>query len=1228
METGLDLRLLGPLEALARGEPVVLSGRKPRALVAVLALDAGRVVSVDRLVDELWPGMAPATAGHAVKVYVSQLRKTLGTGAIATRGPGYALELHPDRVDAHRFRSLLEEGRAVLGAGEPARAGQLLREALALWRGPALVDFAYEPFAQTAIAELEELRLAALEERIEADLALGLHGELVGELKVVVASNATRERVWGQLMLALYRAGRQADALASYRAARKALVEGLGIEPGPELRELEAAILRQDPSLLPQDAPAAPLRTRRLVTILSVDVEVAGELDAEREHDALERAGITVVTVAARYGASAQRPGDGSVVAAFGVPVAHEDDPLRAARSALDVREAVASLAAELGVELDFRTGIETGEIVAVGAKVEGGPVKAAARLRQSAGPSEIRVGDEAARVLADSARFDGDRLVELAAAAAPFARQLDGPLVGRASELRVLKGALRKAKTGGTRAVLVTGTAGIGKSRLALELGRTRDVTTIVGKCPAYGDGLTYAPLRALVAEAAGGTEREALLPTLGAEPDADAIVTALAGTLGEADTPVPAAEVAWAFRRLCETLAQPRPLVVVVDDLHWAEQTFLELVEHLVDRAGDAPILVVGLAREELLEERPAFLAERTNAETLDLPALSREETAALLAGLGGGALPAEQRARILDTAEGNPLYVEQLLALAAEGGLAGERPLPHTIESLLATRLDRLGPAERMVLGRGAVVGRSFSAEALTALLVPEAVPSVERHLGELVARGFLREDGDAGFRFRHVLLQEAAYRATPKAERAELHERHADLLAQADERDELVGYHLEQAHRLRTEIGLADRRTERLAEDAGRRLGAAGRRAAQRGDVHATLNLVGRATALLPNQEMERRELLCELAIAQRAIGDAELAEETLDHAVCLAQEAGDRRIELRATIERSYLRLLRSAEDAAAQLLRLSEAAIPVLEAVRDNRALGRVWLLSGFVHGGVYCREASRVDAARRALGHYQRSGWPTGTCLGELAIALHDGPENTTAAIAQLERLLATAVTDRAGEANVLVFVGGLEAMRGNVERGRRLAESALRTYEDLGHLTAITAYYAPVRAYIESLEGRTDAAAEVLRRACRSLELAKDLSHLSSRAAELATVLALEGHLGEAETWIAVARKCGSPDDLATEIEWRRAQAILSARRGDHDAAIAHACEATDFAAATDQLNRQGAAFEALGDALERSGRSGEAKAARETARERYETKGNVLAGLRVESSAANAA
>ena len=458
----------------------------------MLALEPGRVVSVDRLVEALWPGEPPETAAHAVQVYVSQLRKALGP-VIATRAPGYELELAPDRVDVHRFVRLTQEGRAALEGGDPAAAEGALREALALWRGPALADFLYEPFAQTEIARLEELRTVALEERIEADLALGRHAELVSELEALVAAQPLRERPRAQLMLALYRSGRQADALAAYRAARETLVEELGIDPGPELRELEAAILRQDDSLLLEETPLArpAMQFRRLVTILFVDVvesmALAEALDPEALGRVLQSYFETVSAALTRHGGTVEKYAGDAVMAAFGIPVSHEDDALRAARAALDIRVGIAALNEQLaqqhGVGLEIRIGIETGEVVATPTDarqrlVTGEAVGIAAKLEQAAdadddrrrrargSPDRPRRHARAARTRSRS-RASASRCWRIACSsstpvAPAFEQRQDAPLVGRKRELAALRRTLKRSVDGAAvRVAVVVGLAG-----------------------------------------------------------------------------------------------------------------------------------------------------------------------------------------------------------------------------------------------------------------------------------------------------------------------------------------------------------------------------------------------------------------------------------------------------------------------------------------------------------------------------------------------------------------------------------------------------------------------------------------------------------------------------------------------------------------------------------------------------------------------------------------------
>ena len=1229
----LELRLLGPLDALRDGKPVALGGAKPRTLLAVLALDLGRVVSVDRIVEALWPGDTPESAPHAVQVYVSQLRKALGP-VIATRAPGYVLELPTESVDVNAFTRLADEGREAL-ASSPETAETSLREALALWRGPALADFLYEPFAQTEIARLEELRTVVLEERVDADLALGRHAELVSELEALVQSQPLRERPRAQLMLALYRSGRQADALAAYRAAREMLVEELGIDPGPELKELEAAILRQDESLLLEEAPLArpSMQFRRLVTILFCDVvesmALAEKLDPEALGRVLQRYFETVSGALTRHGGTVEKYAGDAVMAAFGIPVSHEDDALRAARAAFDIRAGIAALNEQLGREhdvgLEIRIGIEAGEVVATPTEVRqrlvtGEAVGVAAKLEQAAAPDEIVIGERAGRLIDHVARLEplGElaikglsrgvhafRLLELEPLATAFERRLDAPLVGRKRELAALRRSLKRAVDGGSaRVALVVAPPGVGKSRLAAELARrTKGVTTLWGRCLSYGEGITYWPLREVLGEAPEREERDAVLAAL------------------DAETPPPAPEIAWLFRQFCEAQARETPLVLVFDDVHWAEPTFLELVEHLAEK-GEGPILVVCLAREELLEERATFLDEREHATRIELDALTAEDTDALLDGLGGAILESDQRTRIVETAEGNPLFLEQLLALALEGGLA-ERPLPETIQALLAARLDRLGPGERAVLERGAVIGKEFRLDDVAALLEPEAAPTAGVHMQTLAARGFVRPGDRDEFGFRHVLVQDAVYRAAPKRLRAELHERFIDRFEERREGgadlDEFAGYHLEQAYRLRTELGESDRRTQTLAEDAGRRLGTAGIRAWKRNDAPATVNLLGRATSLLPPASDLRREFLCELGISLRAMGDPAAGQATLSTVIQQSHDAGDRKTELRASIEHAYIRLLSEPGATADALLTAAMDAIPTFETLGDWRALGRAWLLAGFVQGGIRCQYGVWQESADRALAAYKRADWPASTCVGEIATAIYYGPTPVSRAIQRCDELLCE-VADHFGEALVIGFRGGLAAQQGQFDLARRYLDSARESYDRLGQVASTTVHYATVAADVELFGCEPAAAEQILRDLCDELERMHAYNHLSSRASDLAEALHMQGQIEEADEWTRVAEAHAATDDIGAQFMWRAVRAKVMANRGAIEDAERLGREAVRLSETTDGLNRRAKVLRDLGVVLRLADRADEADIALERAVALYEQKGNVAGAAEV--------
>src|SRR5215218_7737856 len=492
----VEVRLLGPLEVGVSGRRLELRRQKQRALLALLALRAGEVVSTDRLVEELWGGEPPKAAVGSLQNLVSELRKALTPRLILTRAPGYVLALDRDCVDAHRFE------RLVRAAQESERAevrAARLREALALWRGPPLADLAFESFAQVEIARLEELRAATREELFAAELERGQHGRLVAGLEAFVAEHPLRERPRGQLMLALYRAGRQADALEAYRSARDALVEELGIEPSTELQRLEQAILRHDPALELEHRvikrPSEPDR-RKTVTILFADVvdssALAAELDPEVLRGVMRSYFEVVERVVALHGGTVEKFIGDAAMAVFGIPEVHEDDALRAVRAASELHEAIAEVEADRGIAIGICVGINTGEVLAADPAsgetfATGSAVIVATRLQQAALPGETLVGVITETLIRSAVatepvepldlggalgRMPAFRLVEVAEESVGLRLARTAPLVGRLDELARLRAALAGcAAERKSRVLPVLGDAGIGKTRLAAEL-------------------------------------------------------------------------------------------------------------------------------------------------------------------------------------------------------------------------------------------------------------------------------------------------------------------------------------------------------------------------------------------------------------------------------------------------------------------------------------------------------------------------------------------------------------------------------------------------------------------------------------------------------------------------------------------------------------------------------------------------------------------------------------
>ena len=1266
----MDYGILGPLEVRAGDRVVPLRGARQRELLAVLLLHANEIVSSDRLIDDLWEGDPPPTAGKMIQNGVSQLRKLLtpdgteGEQLLVTRSPGYLLHVEPDELDADRFEALAAEGRRELAAGEYAAAVESLREALALWRGPALVDFSDATFARTEAARFDELRSAATEDRIEAELALGRHADVVAELEALVAQNPLRERLRGQLMLALYRSGRQADALRVYQETREVLVEELGLEPGPALQRLEKAVLMQDPALeLAEDAgpaaepseagPAAPA-TRKTVSVVSADIlSLEGTHDPEALSRPMARAVDAVTDVLHRHGASTEPSTGGGVIGIFGVPRVHEDDALRAVRAASEAREAVGNLGPELeresGITVALRAAVLTGEVVAGNAVahslVASDAVSVAARLQQAAEPGEILVDEQTERLVRDAVSVEAAdpaalratgrraawRLLEVEAGAPGYLRRMETPMIGRAEELTRLKQCFERAAD--ERAVqlfTVLGPPGIGKSRLAQELVSSLDgqARVLRGHSLSYGEGITFWPLREVVSQVNGADPQTALKAVLAAEGEADTIVDRLLGAAGLAGSASSNEETFWAARKLFEALARERPVVLVLDDVHWADPTFLDLVEHVADWSSESPILLLCLSRPELLDARPRWAGGRANISSTLLEPLSLTESEQLVELLrGDGELTEGLRDRILDAAEGNPLFIEQMLAMLAENGDSAS-DIPPTIHALLAARLERLDAEERRVVQRASTIGREFRRDAVLDLSPKEERGAVGPALQMLVRRELLRHSGDEGFRFRHLLLQEVAYDSLPKQARAELHERFADWLERTtedSEYEEIVGYHLEQAYTYRAELAPVDADARALARRAATRLGAAGRRAYERGDVHAAETLLSRAAALLEPGAPGRAELLADLGEALRETGDFERAESVLAEVTEAASAAGDQVLEARAQLIRLRLRVL--TDPGSTEFEADGARLVETFAEAGDERLLAKAWELLAWPPW-FRCQAAAADEALQRAIDYARRAGdaRTEAQSLNLSVGAAFFGPMPVPEAIAVCEEILAQPGQQRRIVASAFRALAGLKAMAGSFVEARELVASHREVLGELG-LRVTAASAAETYGIVEMLAGDPAAAERELAAGYGTLEEIGESMNFPDLAAKLADALYSQGRDDEAFELSEVGKQATAPDDLSAGVQWRAVQAKLLARRGDAAAAEALAREAVGLAEETDFLVLHADALMDLAEVLRLTGREDESAPFVEQARELYERKGHVVGVERAQALLAGA-
>ena len=975
-------------------------------------------------------------------------------------------------------------------------------------------------------------------------------------------------------------------------------------------------------------APSAR-ETRKVVTVLFCDVTgstALGErIDPESLRRVMARYFETAKAIVERHGGTVEKFIGDAVMAVFGVPAVHEDDALRAVRAAAELRDGLGELNDELeagyGTRLELRMGVNTGEVVTGTEErlATGDAVNVAARLEQAAQPGEVLLGEETYRLVRDGVEAESAPPVEakgkseLLAAYRLVAVRHEAPgrshgarMIGRERQRELLEGTFASvASDRSCHLFTILGTAGVGKSRLAQEFLGAVDATVVSGRCLSYGEGISYWPVTEVVKQ---------LVP-------AGEAIGPLASILGDDSAAGSPEEIAWAFRKLLEARAAERPIVVVFDDLHWGEPTFLDLVEHLADLSRDAPILVLCMARPELLDIRPTWGGGKLNATTALLEPLAPAETAELLAALDDG-IAADLQERILEAAGGNPLFVEEMVAVAAEGG-GGDVAVPPTIHALLAARLDQLDPAERGVLERGAVEGQVFHRGAVVALTPDES--QVDGRLVTLVRKDLLRPEppllpDDDAYRFRHLLIRDTAYEALPKAKRAELHERFASWLEQRGselvELDEIVGYHLEQAYAYRAELGPLDAQAAALAECAAAHLLASAEHAQERGDQSATVGLLTRVSELLPAEHPDRPGARLELAKALFEVGEFDRGAAALTDAEAAATAAGNRAVVVRSQLARIELQLQRDRTATMAGALAAARVALVELEEIGDEE--GAVWALR--LVGNMTEWTGMSGDAEvywRQALERAGSGSRQEGEVLGWMLLAAWWGPRPIPEALRLCEEVLAGAPSKRL-EAQALITRGAARAVAGELEIGRRDIATGRALILDLGHLISWAGLSA-IEAEMELAVGDAARAYEVAAEGREALMASSETGYLTTVVGYLAQIAFALGRDDEASRLLDETLELAAPDDFEPIAREHFVRAQVLARKGDSagaDKLIASAAELVD---PTDWLMLKHELARARAEVARLAGRPHEQREALEHALSLAEAKGYVVAAGR---------
>ena len=1032
-------------------------------------------------------------------------------------------------------------------------------------------------------------------------------------------------------------------------------------------------------------ATDASREVRKTVTVIFCDVvdsTALGErLDPESVRRVMSLYFDEMRRVVDRHGGTVEKFIGDAVMAVFGVPRLHEDDALRAVRAAHEMRAALRRLNEEVsagwGVTIANRIGVNTGEVVAGEAVadqrlVTGDAINVAARLEQHAGPGDILLGETTYRLVRDAVTAESAvpfaakgksqpvpawHLLDVTPDAPWLQRHLDSPIVGREEDLAMLERSFAQSLSPATRLVAIVAPAGLGKSRLTREFvhrisGRAR-VTR--GRCLSYGDGATYWPIAEIVRDLAGVTTTDdpefarsrilALLEVRPTEPDggnpvdtdAQHVADVVAGAIGLSAQTAQTMEIAWAVRRLLEAVARSgRPLVVLFDDIHWAEPALLDLVEHVATLAAGVPLLLVCTARPELDEIVPGWCTAVHGAVRLTPGPLGSGEMDVLLDHLlDGTRLPEPVAARIVTAADGNPLFVEELVRMLVDDGAVvrteqgwaasadlGELVVPASVTAILASRLERLDPAERSLIQRAAVMGREFYRDALE-LLAGEAAPAMDQHLRSLVAKQLVRPVGPGfggadTFRFFHILTRDAAYASVPKEIRAGLHERFAGWLetrvgARSAEYEEIIGYHLEQAVRQLRELGRVDVRGRALGARAGQWLSIAGRRSLARDDMSAASNLLERAVELLPATDPERPGLLRDLGAALVAGGRFDDADRVLSEAIEHAAAAGDLALAELAGLDQQVIRLQTRPDGAARSLTQATDQAYRVFSDQADDSGLARVWRLRAELDW-LACSYGATSLALDRALTHARRAGETReeSTISVWFASCLALGPTPAPEAIVRCQDLLLQG--SRRVEAAVYVVLAYLSAIAGRPEIARSYLQRGRQRHEELG-LTFSRAHWTVFSGMALLLVGEPREAEEELRWGYQTLREMGERAGMSTVAAYLARTLVAQGRFAEAEELTVSSERNAAESDLASQIAWRGTRVPCRLAAGDVAGAEELARAALELARSTDDLELLGFSHAGLAAVLTARGDASDAAVQAAAATEAYRAKGDVV-------------